>query len=530
MPDPVHRTLRRGYERLAARVSKMVIAGPILVTLMGCTVYPALPARPTSPTSGATASPDSGTATSAMDADWVKAENAKPGNADWRIPPTRVPNDHELAGYADHTSVLSGDAVGLYITSTLGAYTVAAYRVGDYGGLGGRLVWGSGTIPGKGQPREALTAEHMVTTTWSPSTSVSTAGWPAGLYLFKVSAASADTYIPLTVRHPESAGRVVIVDSVATREAYNQWGGYSLYRGPDMAYADRSRVVSFDRPYDNNGVGDGSSSMNDQVRYLESLGLNLGYVTSTDLDADSAVLDGAAAVVSLAHDEYYSVAMRANLERAIGAGTNLAYLGGNGVYWRVRFGSSSLGPARVMIGYREIAEDPLKDAPQTTTMWRSGPNARPESSLLGVQYACIAGQAPLVVLDPGFWAWAGTGVSAGSTIPGLIGQEVDTISAASPVGLQVVGHSPITCRGGGKVYADTTYYTTLGGAGVFAAGSISWTRAWAGTNATWGVTAETVAFARQVAQNILTAFSQPRAGTRLPARGNLRELGHGPGA
>ena len=506
----------------------MVIAGVFMVTLMGCAAYPALPARPTSLAPGATASPASGAAISAMDPSWVKAENAKRGTADWRIPASRVPNDHALAGYADHTSVLRGEDVGLYITSTLGAYSVAAYRVGDYGGLGGRLVWRSGTIPGIGQPKEALTAEHMVTTTWSRSASVSTAGWPAGLYLFKVSAASADTYIPLTVRDPQSAGRVVIVDSVATRQAYNQWGGYSLYRGPDMAYADRSRIVSFDRPYDNNGEGDGSSSVNDQVRYLESLGLNLGYVTSTDLDVDPAVLDGAAAVVSLAHDEYYSVAMRANLERSVAAGTNLAYLGGNGVYWRVRFGSSPLGIERVMMGYRQMTEDPLKDDPQTTTMWRGAPMARPESSLLGVQYACIAGHAPLVVLDPGFWAWAGTGVTAGATIPGLIGQEVDAIAPTSPVGLQVVGHSPVACRGGRTIYADTTYYTTPGGAGVFAAGSILWTRAWAGTNGSWGITADTVAFARQVAQNILSAFSQPRAGARLPARGNLRELGLAP--
>jgi hypothetical protein len=42
-------------------------------------------------------------------------------------------------------------------------------------------------------------------------------------------------------------------------------------------------------------------------------------------------------VISLGHDEYWSPAMRHTVEGARDAGTNLAFLGANAVYWRVRF-------------------------------------------------------------------------------------------------------------------------------------------------------------------------------------------------
>ena len=68
--------------------------------------------------------------------------------------------------------------------------------------------------------------------------------------------------MPLCVRDDASEAAVVIQHSVTAWQAYNRWGGFSLYYGnrngaqsfvhapTDSTYAIGARIVSFDRPYD----------------------------------------------------------------------------------------------------------------------------------------------------------------------------------------------------------------------------------------------------------------------------------------
>ena len=66
---------------------------------------------------------------------------------------------------------------------------------------------------------------------------VPTDGWPAGSYLLRLDAHSgAQRYVPLTIRSSDTAGKVVLKNCVATWQAYNTWGGYDLYKGPDGSY------------------------------------------------------------------------------------------------------------------------------------------------------------------------------------------------------------------------------------------------------------------------------------------------------
>ena len=166
---------------------------------------------------------------------------------------------------------------------------------------------------------------------------MSTAGWPEGNYLMHLSAGGRGRYVPMTVRSETTAGRLVLVGAVASHQAYNQWGGYSLYKGKDGSLATRAHAVSFDRPYDGDGAPKFNSHEAGPVRLAESLGLDLAYVTSWDLHSEPGLLTGARGVVSLGHDEYWTVPMRRAVETARDAGTNVAFLGANTCYWRVRF-------------------------------------------------------------------------------------------------------------------------------------------------------------------------------------------------
>jgi hypothetical protein len=407
----------------------------------------------------------------------VRAENARPGFPGWRITsPGRL---HEIEGYADHASARPGTVVRLFVSTTAASFRVRALRFGWYGGALARLVWTSAQIPGLRQPGAVVAAHGMVAAPWRPSLAVATVGWPPGSYLLRLDASSGvQRYVPLVIRSPSVAGRVVLVQPTTTYQAYNWWGGYSLYRGPQMRPTLRARVVSFDRPYRREaGAAEFFADEQPLVSYAERLGLPLAYLSGVDLDRDPHALDGARAVISEAHDEYWSPAMRAVLTRARDRGANLAFFGANEIYRRIRLGSSPLGPDRVEVNYRNPREDPLSgiDNALVTADWPAPPAADPESALTGQVYACASPRAPLVVTEPHGWIWAGTGARPGMSLPGLVGKEFDTVdlSAPTPRPIEILASSPQTCAGR-AVSADVTYYVAASGAGVLDAGTQGW--------------------------------------------------------
>jgi len=407
----------------------------------------------------------------------VRAENAHAGYPGWRI--TSPGQPHEIEGYTDHASARPGTPVRLFVSTTAAWFRVRALRFGWYGGTLARLVWTSAQIAGTRQPAAVVAAHGMVVAPWRPSLALPTAGWPPGSYLLRLDASSgAQHYVPLVIRSPSVAGRVVLVQPTTTYQAYNLWGGYDLYQGPHHDSALRARVVSFDRPYNReDGAADFFAEEQPLVSFAERLGLPLAYLSSVDLDLDPQVLDGARAVVSEAHDEYWSPAMRAVLTRARDRGANLAFLGANEIYRRIRLGASPLGPDRIEVNYRNPREDPLYgiDNAMVTANWPDPPAAAPESSLTGQVYACAAARAPLVVTDPDGWIWAGTGAGPRMKLPNLIGKEFDTVDMSQPTPrpIEILARSPQTCAGR-AVSSEVTYYVAASGAGVLNAGTEGW--------------------------------------------------------
>ncbi|HZX03982.1 N,N-dimethylformamidase beta subunit family domain-containing protein, partial [Kribbella sp.] len=207
------------------------------------------------------------------------------GRQPWQVPDRQVAGPMELAGYADHVSVRSGESFRLFVTSSVGAYTVRAYRVGWYGGAGAKLIWTSARLPGKAQPQPIRTSVRMVSAiNWTPSLTVQTKGWPAGSYLLLLRGANGkEKYIPFVVRSDSARGAVLIVDAVNTEEAYNAWGGYSLYHGPHRRPGVRSLMVTFDRPYDFDGARGVLGQYVPLVQVAERSGVRLAYATSVDL-------------------------------------------------------------------------------------------------------------------------------------------------------------------------------------------------------------------------------------------------------
>ncbi len=454
----------------------------------------------------------------------VVPENSRPGDPHWEIRHLGAP--HAIEGYAGASSVLTGESFPLFVSSEAGGFRVTAFRLGWYGGTGARRLWWSGPLCGHRQNAPALVGEtNTVQTDWDPALEVPTDDWPPGSYLLRLDAdTGAQRYVPVTVRSARTAGQLVIKNCVATWQAYNTWGGYDLYTGPGDGYANRSLAVSLDRPYDGGGADMFLTYERNIVKLAERMGLPLGYVTGTDIAADPHLLDGASALISGGHDEYWAPAERAHVTAARDAGVNLAFLGANALFRRIRLAATAVGGNRLVICYKtSYPSDPLygKDNALVTSDWRDGPDPEPESSLIGTSYEGYPAVAPYVVAAPDSWVLAGTGAAAGARFGNLVGIEYDRVNPAYPVPrpIQVLSHSPLVCQGVAS-FADSAYYTHPGGAGVFNAGTMRWVEAIFG-DSPHGIDASTSAFVSQVTANVLRAFADGPAAARYPARDNL---------
>ena len=452
------------------------------------------------------------------------AENARPGDRHWEI--RHLGAEHEIEGYAGQASVRQGEPFPLFVSSTSPGYRVTAYRLGWYQGYGARKVWQSGPLRGHRQNGPVMAGPtNTIRTDWDPALDVPTDNWPPGSYLLRLDADSGgQRYVPVTVRSATTAGKVVLKNGVETWQAYNTWGGYDLYKGRDGAYANRSLVVSLDRPYDGNGAAMFLTYERNVVKLAELIGIPLAYVTSMDIAADPHLLDGASALISLGHDEYWSPGERASVTAARDAGVNLAFLGANALFRRTRLEATPLGNDRLVVCYKtSYQDDPMygKDASLVTSDWRAAPSPDPESSLIGTLYESYPATAAYQVVSPRSWVFRGTGVPAGATFANLVGIEYDRVNPGYPVQrpIEVLSHSPLVCQGVSS-YGDSAYYTHSGGAGVFNAGTMRWVEAIFGDQP-HGISGTAATFVRQVTANALRAFADGPAASSYPAHDNL---------
>jgi len=382
------------------------------------------------------------------------------------------------------------------------------------------------------QPKAVIDPKtYMHESPWVPSLTVQTDGtWPPGQYMLKlVSSDGGATFVPLVVRDDGSEAPLLMQSAVTTWQAYNPWGGTNLYTGIRGESATRARVVSFDRPYGGNGSGEFLIPEFEFIWFLERNGFDVTYWTNIDLDAQDERTLQHKAILIPGHDEYYTVAMRQSLEKAGDAGVNLAFFGANNVYRRIRLEPSKLGERRHEVNYRSASEDPLngKDNAQVTTSFREAPAANPESSLIGNYYECNPVKADWVVGDASAWMFEGSGFKNGDKVTNMVGNEYDRVTPGvpTPENIQVLSHSPVTCKGE-KSFADSTWYSAPSGAGVFSAGTFGWSPLMdeACPN---GIETSPPCRLQKVTENLLKAFAAGPAGAAHPSQNNLAKFGIG---
>jgi hypothetical protein len=432
----------------------------------------------------------------------IVAENCRPGSMGWTLQKV----DGRVEGFFTRPSVDRGQELVLKVASEDPQVRVEVYRSGYYGGLGGRLVEVR-TIRARPQPtphRHEPTG-LVSASSWAVSARFDTTDWPSGAYLAKLAGSSgSEGQAIAVVREDERASDALVLIPDTTYQAYNYWGDYSLYAGADGS--PRAVRVSYDRPFINVRANQADWFMRADmplVRWLEGEGYDVTYAAASDVHRGP--FGRHRAVIWSGHSEYWSDEMRDATERARDAGTNLAFMGANTAYWRVRFEPDpwSGEPDRVMVCYKgcevsptTLGQGPVEDPVTPTTMWRDpkGPN-RPENALVGVMYVGqdLSRNYPFVVpadmaADDPLWRHTDLGEASGATTIGqeLVGWEWDSVvdNGLTPAGLRRLSATPVsgdilTGTGPtitGSATASAASYRARSGALVFSTGSMlfSW--------------------------------------------------------
>jgi len=460
----------------------------------------------------------------------IACENSLPGDppSDWQ---TSGNGDPSIQGFATQMSVNVGQTVYFKINTPSTAYHIDILRIGYYGGDGARKIVSdmqpTAALP-QAQPAcltDASTGlidcgNWAVSASWTvPSNAVS------GLYIAHLVRddvpGGIDSVIPFVVRNDASHSAIVYQTSDETWEAYNTYGGNSLYScslicppGNPQGYQG-AFAVSYNRPLDP-PVGQATPWYAEfpMIYFLEENGYDVSYISGADTDRSGALLLNHRVFMTAGHDEYWSGQQRANVQAALAAGVNLAFFTGNEMFWKTRWASSIDGtntPYRTLVTYKEThfnaPVDPL-DPPTWTGAWadpRFSPPAdggQPANALTGQEWLVNSGTAALQV--PYAYArlrfWRHTAVAAlqpGQTAtlaPDTLGYEwdVDADNGFRPPGEFDLSSTVVT---GTENIADygtavsenntTTHHLTLyraaSGALVFGAGTVQWS---------WGLDAQ----------------------------------------
>jgi hypothetical protein len=395
-----------------------------------------------------------------------------------------------IEAYTDEKSYVAGDTILFYVSTDSPTYSLEIQRdswnpqvVASTSGIAGAYI----PYPPPGEQRWRGAG-------WPVSYSMSVPGtWATGSYLAHfVAEDGTDTYHPFIIRQPVpgSQSKVAFVMNYNTRNAYNAWGGKSLYSSWIPGDAHRAVKLSFQRPFVySQGRGKHHQRQHNVYSQLEADGFNPEYLTATDIYKNPNVTRAYHVLVFAGHHEYVSRRVYDTLQAHHDRGGHLAFFSANDLYWQIRFEDN----CHTLVCYKSYAfsEDPLYGVNNDllTTRWSLPPLDRPAEALQGVRFQGSSRAfepEEFRVQDSSHWMFAGTNLGNGDPLGELLAaSETDYLDEASPSAMDVVlyarrdrvrpGMNPPTAYvdAAAIYYEDSPAYGFANGLGgqVFSAGS-----------------------------------------------------------
>ncbi len=463
----------------------------------------------------------------------IALENLKQGNprSEWGLDGD---GGGTIQGFATEISTNIGQTVDFKIATDSTHYRIDIYRLGYYGGDGARKVASIDksltTAQIQPHPIVDMSLGLIDCGNWSVSASWEIpADAVSGVYFAKLvreDGVEDASIIPFVVRDDASTSDIVFQTSDTTWQAYNAWGGASLYYGEvpvdpadmigylppncscGLTAIGRASAISYNRPIITNTSPVGGTwdyifgAEHSAIQWLEQNGYDVSYISGVDASRNGNLLLNHQAYLSVGHDEYWSADQRANVEAARDSGVNLAFWSGNECYWKVRWESSIDGNGqayRTMVCYKETWGTSTDPSDTGTGTWRdpryADPGQEPENSLTGTMFTVDSYRADTISIPYDYSNlrfWRNTDVAnlqPGETynlVQNLLGYEWDSDveNGFRPAGLINLSLSSVSVNSYLRDYGTTvgdavvehslTMYRAESGALVFGAGTVFW--------------------------------------------------------
>jgi len=327
------------------------------------------------------------------------------------------------------------------------------------------LVWSARALVGVVQPTPDDADANGCG--WLPTVDVPVdSSWRSGMYLIELTTSAEDPtrrvgYACFVLRGSSQKNRALLVLATNTWNAYNNWGGRSLYTGGNL--------VSFRRPFGRGMLMRQDTERDDRkswprrfgeqpdingdhyqdvrlesgypgymssagwftyerrfVEWAENAGYEFDYAVSSDLEQFDKLNDNYDLVVGVGHDEYWSADQRTAIESFVKNGGNYASFSGNTMFWQVRLEDN--GANMRCYKYGAHTTDPIlvSDPTKMSGMWADPIVGKPESMFLGAgsMYGLYArfglatprGVGGFVIYRNDHWMLAGTDLRYGDVL------------------------------------------------------------------------------------------------------------------
>ncbi len=347
-----------------------------------------------------------------------------------------------IEGYSGQVSYQPGETLELHVSTTASTFSIEISRLG----MNAETKWREENIRGVASAIPERASSHGCD--WPVLWSMKILeDWPSGYYhvVFRASdqggpfvrrgrrTAESSCFFVLRSSQPGSTSKILIELSTNTYNAYNNWGGYSLYAFNGHANVQGHRV-SFRRP----PASQFGNWEHPLVDWFERNNIPLEYCANLDLEMRPELLNHYRLVLSVGHDEYWSSLMRDHLEAFIAEGGNVAFLSGNTCCWQVR--SEDHGTALVSWKQNWVMDPvfPSDNHKLLTTLWSHHLVGRPENQLTGVGFLFggyhlshgqfMDGKGAYTVHRPNHWLLEGTHLRQGDEFGAkdtIVGYECD---------------------------------------------------------------------------------------------------------
>jgi hypothetical protein len=416
-----------------------------------------------------------GAETATTKSDLIAKENARPGTRDWLLTKTKIDEASKyrcpwIEGYCSHASIKAGEEISFFVsTRPTSKFRLQIYRMGYYGGTGGRLMQELGPFEGRDQPDPPVGDKRLRDCQWEANAKWQIpADWVSGVYLGKLTEESQglQSYVIFIVRDERKAD-FVFQCSDHTWQAYNRWPSqFSLYdNGTTEWYWGGNVQISLNRPYGkycqildqplSTGSGEFFLWEFPFVHWMEEQGYDVTYISNQDTHRDAAGLLRCRGFLSVGHDEYWTLEMFHNMKAAIAAGVSVGFFSGNAVFGKIGYESARM---------RTFERTGIFSAPGGTAEFefmKTLPHERPYGNELRGAHTTgpVIGGADWICSRPDHWVFEGTGMKQGEGIQGVVGWEFHG-EPATIEGLEIVSTGPTQGPNGplnGGVYTATIY-------------------------------------------------------------------------